>query len=636
MYLYLFLFGEQINLFEFVLKMSLVSKVFDMSLATIHRTLIKSKHATIMDIGLGKGGFACGLLQYLDAQKDISLESIHVIGADIDPDSLDVAEKRVMELATTLKHFKVTFQKVHSYAEDLDWEQLSNSTRGDLCVVSNFTLHHLKQPHEHMQVGAANARDAFFAGLRRLNPKLVNIVEPDSNHISDNLQERLAFSLVHFRKVKEYIEAQDFGDGQYTNKGISSALINGFFGNELLDIVSGSDTDRTERHEPYYVWQSRFLKNGFHPEPVAFEDNGEHTLQIDTYPGLARFCFGGYPLLAFLSYSTPKPLVANLSQNIPHHGGSYPRMIGGLKGALIEHLVKTEGVPYNCTFGTDNVHVSAGSAKILSLLGGVVSNQPEAVLLTLDQDFPVLKSFSQGVVHEDLPWSRDFSMDIDSCRDRLHALLTQKKKPVVYFSTPHGITGGCADKLAVRDMVEAFPDVLFIIDECYNQYSEYTQSLIPTALCCENLVLVRSFSKDFGLAGERIGYMISHPKWTDQVQNKDFLRELIESSQQAALNALQSYDRIKDACQNVMHTRQELYVGLQKLGLDPIPSSANFVSFPHPHARDIDCLLEEEHGFRVAVRESEGHSMVRVTVPKQELLLPFLDALGCVLLHYTY
>ncbi|CAB9520023.1 Putative phenylalanine aminotransferase [Seminavis robusta] len=561
--------SKQINLFENVLRMPLVNEAFKMSIASACRALANSKHATLMDIGLGKG------------------------------DSLAIVQRNVASLAVNIK-VQVTCETIHSYAEDLDWSSIKSKVKGDLVVLSNFTLHHLKKEHPEMQVGARIARDNFFAGLGSLHPVLVNIIEPDSDHLTDDLQRRMAFLLLHFRAVKEYISGVDC-----------------------------TDADRTERHEPYYAWQKRFLCHGFQPSNIVIgEGSGDHRLEIKSIPGVARLFCSQFPILSLLSFSCKQPVV-DLSLNIPEASQFYPKDASALKGALIEHLHSTEALPFDSTVGLKHLHVSAGSANILSLLSRVVSEEFD-ILTTLDHEFPIIKTFAKTVESIPVRSHHVLDMDLKALSNRLRDLAELNKSVAVCFSNPQGVTGGWVAKTALEKLIREFPSVLFIVDECYIQYTQKAETMLETAITCDNVVLVRSFSKDFGLAGSRVGFMVARTHWIDRVKQLDILRGLLTSSQEMALEALATYALTRDRCNEVIRTREIFQYHLSLMGLELLPSKANFVAFSHQEAPEIARELEEGFGFRVAVRQSGSNRLVRITVPPLRLLGALETALSSI------
>ena len=151
---------------------------------------------------------------------------------------------------------------------------------------------------------------------------------------------------------------------------------------------------------------------------------------------------------------------------------------------------------------------------------------------------------------------------------------------IVFVANPNNPTGTWAEPEAIlRFVAEVPPEVLLVLDEAYIEFLDKPADLLPVirAGSRPNLLLARTFSKIYGLAGLRIGYGLAHPALIDTLEKirQPFNANLL--AQVAALAAL-------DDTEHVQRTRANNRAGLQffeeafrRLGLEFVPSAANFI-----------------------------------------------------------
>src|SRR5574338_1707935 len=91
-------------------------------------------------------------------------------------------------------------------------------------------------------------------------------------------------------------------------------------------------------------------------------------------------------------------------------------------------------------------------------------------------------------------------------------LLKSKQTDILYLDSPNNPTGFQFKKEEIHDLIKKF-DGIVIVDEAYGEFSDYSVTGLTKKF--ENLIVVRTFSKTFGLAGLRLGYVISNKKFID-------------------------------------------------------------------------------------------------------------------------
>lgn len=213
------------------------------------------------------------------------------------------------------------------------------------------------------------------------------------------------------------------------------------------------------------------------------------------------------------------------------------------------------------------------------------------------------------------------------------AALVDARTRLVFVANPNNPTGTWVDNAALRRFIaNVGPDTLVVLDEAYFEYASGYGVVDGTQWLASfpNLVVLRTFSKAWGLAGVRVGYAVSHPEVADALNR---LRPAFNVNNIAQAGALASLRDTAHMQQCVANTRGELLFVQQQLGargLQQVPSAANFVLVRvGPHAAELyQALLRGG----VIVRPVSGYGLaeylrISVGTRAQNLrLLQVLDA----------
>jgi histidinol-phosphate/aromatic aminotransferase/cobyric acid decarboxylase-like protein len=118
------------------------------------------------------------------------------------------------------------------------------------------------------------------------------------------------------------------------------------------------------------------------------------------------------------------------------------------------------------------------------------------------------------------------------------------------------------------------PDTLFVVDEAYAQFLMEPQTLINTPL--PNVIVVRSMTKDYALAGLRLGYAVGHPDVIEAVRRVRPAWNVNALAQAAGAAALDQSDWLRTTVAQLHRDKTDLVNGLRALGLKPLPSNVHF------------------------------------------------------------
>lgn len=222
--------------------------------------------------------------------------------------------------------------------------------------------------------------------------------------------------------------------------------------------------------------------------------------------------------------------------------------------------------------------------------------------------------------------AKDFGHDLEAM---LAAIRPDTR--IVWIANPNNPTGNFLPYPALREFLDRVPkDVIVVLDEAYNEYIPPEARVDSAAWIAEypNLVVCRTFSKIYGLAGLRVGYALAAPEvadWMNRVRQPFNVNNLAIAGALAALDdhafVAASYEL--NAC-----GKAQLVAGFDRLGLSYIPSYGNFVTFKVGDGAGVNQKLLQQG---VIVRPIGGYGMpewLRVTIGSEAENARFLDALA--------
>jgi histidinol-phosphate aminotransferase len=201
---------------------------------------------------------------------------------------------------------------------------------------------------------------------------------------------------------------------------------------------------------------------------------------------------------------------------------------------------------------------------------------------------------------------------------------------VVWIANPNNPTGNFLPQAEVRAFIEKIPShICVVLDEAYTEYLAPADRADTVAWIKDfpNLLVVRTFSKIYGLAGLRVGYGIGRPEMIDllnRVRQPFNVNNLALAGAIAALNDHEFLARSYESNRNGM---EQILAGLKRLGLAHIPSHGNFVTFEVADTATVNGKLLKQG---VIVRPIGGYGMpnhLRVTIGLEAENARFLDAL---------
>jgi len=262
---------------------------------------------------------------------------------------------------------------------------------------------------------------------------------------------------------------------------------------------------------------------------------------------------------------------------------------------------------------SDHVWLGAGSTELLGCMALAVGG-PGTSAVFADPSFvmyPIVTALS-GAVGITVPATRGLGHDLDAMLEAIRDDTT-----IIYVCNPNNPTGTHLAADAVAGFVAAVPKrVLVVVDEAYCELATAPDydSAVELARHRDNVVVTRTFSKAYGLAGLRIGYAIGVPETLAMLQRAQVPFSVSSLAQAAALTALFHEDRLAEQVAANAAGRSWLEAALARRARRVIPSQTNFVLVEpdEPATQRSDALLRRG----VIVRPMGEY--IRVTVGSEE------------------
>ncbi|NOK36846.1 aminotransferase class I/II-fold pyridoxal phosphate-dependent enzyme [Corallococcus exercitus] len=224
--------------------------------------------------------------------------------------------------------------------------------------------------------------------------------------------------------------------------------------------------------------------------------------------------------------------------------------------------------------------------------------EPGDVVAFPDPTFVMVPMFARLSALKPVPVPLRAGADLDL---DVEGLLATGAK-LIYVCTPNNPTGTVASRAALERLVDQARGVV-LIDQAYVEFAR-GGDFLDLARTRPNVLVTRTMSKAFGLAGLRVGWGVGAPSLVAEVEKARGPYKHTTLGEAVAVSALTEDVAWMEACAaEAVENRERLRGGLRALGLEPLPSEGNFLLVPVPEARRVGEALRERN---VNVRVFEG------------------------------
>ena len=221
-----------------------------------------------------------------------------------------------------------------------------------------------------------------------------------------------------------------------------------------------------------------------------------------------------------------------------------------------------------------------------------------------------------------VPLTSSFSHD-------LAKMLAAANQGLIYICNPNNPTASITPKKEMREFLDKAPrDTMVLVDEAYHHYADSPEyeSVIPLIKSHPNLIVARTFSKIYGMAGLRCGYCVAQPEAMQRLRPHQVWDSVNIMAITAAIASLEDPDQVTNGQRLNRETKKFVTEELSALGYASIPSQANFIMVNvKREARPIIVALAQR-GVQIGRPFPALPNHLRVTIGKRPEMETFLSA----------
>lgn len=349
--------------------------------------------------------------------------------------------------------------------------------------------------------------------------------------------------------------------------------------------------------------------------------------------GITPYAGGKHKEEAIEKYGVRKPVKLSSNENAlgvspmaTEHAGRilsqanlYPE---GSSRILREKLAERFALSPDC------IVVGSGADEIIYYVAIAITNDGDEIIIP-SITFPIYEIAFRMMRANIVKSAMDgFFIDLEDILRRINS-----KTKCITLCNPNNPTGHALGRNEVKGFIEKVPPgIIILMDEAYMDFADMDSFPDSIGMFREgrrNLVIVRTLSKAFGLAGFRVGYGIGDESMVSLMNRIKLPFNVSIVSQHAALGALSDRDFLIKTLKNTQQGRSLIYKALEKLGLSYVRSSTNFILIDT--GNDGDLVTEELMKRGVIVRSAKNYGMptcIRVTIGTEAQNRRFIEALS--------
>ncbi|QCR24806.1 histidinol-phosphate transaminase [Pontibacter sp. SGAir0037] len=289
------------------------------------------------------------------------------------------------------------------------------------------------------------------------------------------------------------------------------------------------------------------------------------------------------------------------------------------------HLLR-EAIAQKLGVLPQEISIGSGSAELISLLIRTFCRPYHTTsILSVNPTYPLYKMEADtlGVQYIEAPLDSSYNFDVDCILRKVDASTC-----ICFISNPNNPTGTYLTRQGLERLVYELPEhVLLVVDEAYIEYvnaPDFADALSYRNVR-QNLIVLRTFSKAYGLASLRVGYMIAGEKLQAALHKIKQPFNVNQMAQVAALAVLEDEDFLNHTIQSTAFSKLYLQQHLSELGIQYWPSQGNFLMIDAGIPATV--LYQQLLQNGIQVRQTTGPFTLRITVGQQ----PYQDYLIYIL-----
>jgi len=280
-------------------------------------------------------------------------------------------------------------------------------------------------------------------------------------------------------------------------------------------------------------------------------------------------------------------------------------------------------------FPGEQVVIGNGSTELLTAAAAALGRRGAIVCPELLYDQPVEYARAQGAQVIRVPLRPDMGVDLEA----IAAAAAASKAALIYLCNPNNPTAMLMDGASLRAFIERVPQgTTVLVDEAYNELTDRPEesSVVDLVKAGRNVIVCRTFSKIYGLAGLRIGYALAGRDHARMIRDNLMTLLLSSASLAAAIASLEDPAFAALSRNRIFEGRQIILDATKRLGLETLPSQANFVFVRVP---DADAVAKRMAERKIIIRSAYGKwtQWSRVSTGKIDDVRRYAAALPAVL-----
>jgi histidinol-phosphate aminotransferase len=319
----------------------------------------------------------------------------------------------------------------------------------------------------------------------------------------------------------------------------------------------------------------------------------------------------------------------------PHYNSNFlPADINVYPGQTDEYNILLSNIASYTNVNLDQILITNGSGKGLDLILQTYTTQDSNILISVP-NYP-------GFIHtaELSPGTINFFKYCGTDNEELDLELAIKKSNIAYFSSPNLPLGYSINYDKFKRYISENADTLFIIDEAYYEYGE-NKSFADLTNTCYNLVVTRTFSKAFALAGARIGYLIAHSDVIKTLRIGYNTKDITNVSISYALNVLENKKYYLNNVSNDLLLIEYINHELSKI----IKSDRiiyDFSTFKAPWFLikttnpEYVCEIMKTNGYLVRNKSDDIPDCIRITLCTKEHIIKVINIIKTINTPYKH
>src|SRR5436305_4022069 len=284
---------------------------------------------------------------------------------------------------------------------------------------------------------------------------------------------------------------------------------------------------------------------------------------------------------------------------------------------LIDKLAKLNGVNH------DQILLGDGSGEILKLCAETFTGPQNGKLVAADPTFEAILNNASANRAEvvKMPLTSTFAHDLPK-------MLAAAKGGLIYVCNPNNPTASITPKDELGDFIAKTPhETMILVDEAYFHFADSPdyESVIPLVKDYPNLIVSRTFSKIYGMAGLRCGYCVAHRETVERMRRNQMWDSVNCMALAAATASLDDADHVPNGQRLNREAKQFTTSELDKMGYKQIPSQANFIMFDCK--RPVVPLIQamKQHNVHVGRLFPALPNHMRLTIGKKSEMEIFLS-----------